>query len=47
MAEWSGLPAYLDLESVARFGESVRRHVGLREGTQEWTRTLASVARKR
>lgn len=34
---WSGLPAYLDLESVARFGESVRRHVGVRDGTQGWS----------
>ena len=36
-AEGSGLPAYLDLASVARLGESVRRHVGVREGTQGWT----------
>ena len=33
----SGLPAYLDLAAVARLGESVRRHVGVREGTQGWT----------
>ena len=32
----SGLPAYL-LAAVARLGESVRRHVGVREGTQGWT----------
>ena len=37
MTAWSGLPAYLDLASVARFGESVRRHVGVREGAQGWT----------
>ena len=37
MMAWSGLPAYLDLASVARFGESVRRHVGVREGSQGWT----------
>ena len=37
MTAWSGLPAYLDLASVARFGESVRRRVGVREGTQGWT----------
>ena len=37
MTVWSGLRAYLDLASVERFGESVRRHVGVREGTQEWT----------
>lgn len=33
----SGLPAYLELASVARLGESVRRNVGVREGTQGWT----------
>ena len=33
-AEGSDLPAYLDLASVARLGESVRRHVGVREGAQ-------------
>ena len=37
MMAWSGLPTYLDLASVARFGESVRRHVGVREGTQGWS----------
>ena len=36
-AEGSGLTAYLDLAAVARLGESVRRHVGVREGTQGWT----------
>ena len=39
MTALSGLPAYLDLAAVARLGESVRRHVGLREGTQGWTDT--------
>ena len=37
MTALSGLPAYLDLAAVARLGESVRRHVGVREGTQGWT----------
>ena len=37
MTALSGLPAYLDLAFVARLGESVRRHVGVREGTQGWT----------
>ena len=37
MTALSGLPAYLDLASAARLGESVRRHVGVREGTQGWT----------
>ena len=37
MMAWSGLPAYLDLASVARFGGSVRRHVGVREGTKRWS----------
>ena len=37
MTALSGLPAYLDLAAVARLGESVRRHVGAREGTQGWT----------
>ena len=37
MTALSGLPAYLDLASVARLGESVRRHVGVREGAQGWT----------
>ena len=37
MTALSGLAAYLDMASVARFGESVRRHVGVREGTQGWT----------
>ena len=36
-AEGSGLLAYLDLAAVARLGESVRRHVGVREGAQGWT----------
>ena len=31
------MPAYLDLASVARLGESVRSHVGVREGAQGWT----------
>ena len=34
MTALSGLPAYLDLAAVARLEESVRRHVGVREGTQ-------------
>ena len=37
MTALSGLPAYLDLAAVARLGESVRRHVGVREGAQGWT----------
>lgn len=37
MSALSGLAAYLDLAAVARLGESVRRHVGVREGTQGWT----------
>ena len=37
MTALSGLPAYLDLAAVARLRESVRRHVGVREGTQGWT----------
>ncbi len=37
MTALSGLPAYLDLAFVARLGQSVRRHVGVREGTQGWT----------
>ncbi len=37
MTALAGLPAYLELASVARLGESVRRHVGVREGTQGWT----------
>ena len=37
MTALSGLPAYLELASVARLGESVRRHVGVREDTQGWT----------
>ena len=39
MTALSGLPAYLDLASVARLGESVRSHVGVREGAQGWTGT--------
>ena len=34
MTALSGLPAYLDLASVARLGASVRRHVRVREGAQ-------------
>ena len=37
MTALSGLAAYLDLAGAARLGESVRRHVGVREGTQGWT----------
>ena len=37
MTALSGLAAYLDLAEAARLGESVRRHVGGREGTQGWT----------
>ena len=37
MTELSRMPAYLELASVARMGESVRRPVGVREGTQGWT----------
>ena len=33
----SGLAAYLDLVEAARLGESLRRHMGVREGTQGWT----------
>ena len=35
--ERAGLAAYLDLAAVARIGDSVRRHVGVREGAQGWT----------
>ena len=37
MTAMSGLPAYLDLAEAAGLGESVRRHVGMREGGQGWT----------
>ena len=37
MTALSGLAAYLDLAEAARLGKSVRRHVGVREGTQGWT----------
>ncbi len=37
MTALSGLPAYLDLALASALGESVRRHVGIREGTQGWT----------
>ena len=37
MTTFSGLPAYLELASVAGLGESARRHVGVKEGTQGWT----------
>ena len=37
MSALSGLAAYLDLAAVARIGDSVRRHVGVREGAQGWT----------
>ena len=37
MTAMSGLPAYLDLAEAAALGQSVRRHVGVREGTQGWT----------
>ena len=40
----SGLPAYLDLASVARLEASVRRHVGVREGAQGWTDAQIVVA---
>ena len=39
MTALSGLPAYLDLAAVARLEESVRRHVGVREGTPGGGRT--------
>ena len=37
MTALSGLPAYMDMAEVAGLRESVRRHVGVREGAQGWT----------
>ena len=37
MTALSGLAAYLDLAQAAGLSESVRRHIGIREGKQGWT----------